>query len=346
MVREQLELIPLDEVQLTSLAKRMPRSWGDLSLPAKQFYTSKLKDIFRATSGTQFEVEVAKVLKKRFRDYENPDPMGSQGDWGCDGYINNGRTLFACYGTQNIKKENDYVRRKVRDDLDRALKKWPMMTEWIFATNTKLGPEFYQKTWMPLVEEHGENSKRPVTIQIWRYDDVAGLLPDLTEGDLDLLWPGYADVDDFELKDLIEVVDQIMRRPKPSRNEDGEEIEEVSPQKMSYNRIVDADRHLLNSGIALSPRIESFFASHEDPEKRDEVASRLHTIWRELDLPGSESTDVLHALFRKIGGDKYDVSGKTRRMSTYALAAFFFQSCDIFESVPEGWAPGMDGDPL
>lgn len=338
---KQLSIDLQDDGKSIVLGRRRVRTWRDLSPEAKQFYTTKLEHVFHATMGTQFEDEIAKVLDAHYPDYENPSAMGSQGDWGCDGYVANGRVLFACYGTQNIKKENDYVRSKVSKDFNRALKKWPQMAMWIFITNVLLGAEFHSRTWIPLRQSHDENSERPVDMRIWDYADIERLLVDLTEEELDLLWPGYAGQEDFELRDLIEVIDCLVDGSEsPPSSED---IEEVSPFKMSYNEIDENDKVLLHSGIVEYPRIKALFDKHEDPELRDRVAFRLHANWEALNMPACDSSDVLHSLFRKIGGNGYDTSGKTRRMSTYALAAFFFQTCDIFENVPDGWVPEAEG---
>src|SRR5262245_38424651 len=84
-------------------------------------------------AGSAFEDYMASVLQLWYDDYINPAPVGRLGDGGCDGVIEGGRVVFACYGTRD--RGERHLVTKLEDDFARAAAEWPSMAVWRFVTN-------------------------------------------------------------------------------------------------------------------------------------------------------------------------------------------------------------------
>ncbi len=305
-----------------------------LSPAERQFYRIQVTDLFLGTEGKQFEKGVADILHEAFEDFFDPEPWGGEGDWGCDGYIEGGRHVFACYGSEHKAYENDYARQKVAKDLNRAIEKWPMMVEWTFITNTKCGPKFMSK-WEKLKAEHGPQSDTPLKMDLWRERDIIRIVLGLSEESLGFLYPGCESIRDFDLGDFVDTIGQFVAGT--SWVPDAAKIDEVSQDKMDYNKIDEYYQEELVKGMPASPLIKRWFDSLPDPGYCDFVASRFKANYLVLKRDESSPEAILEALYVRVGGSQFRARGKARRMSTLSAVSYFFQSCDIFENVPEDW---------
>lgn len=325
------------------LALRPTRREPPLSTAERQFYLSHLDILWNGKGGKAFESGVGDILYAAYDAFIDPDSYGNEGDWGCDGYVDGGKSVFACYGAGQTARVNEYLKKKVREDLKRAFDKWPMMVQWTFITNAKHPPDFLQKVWEPLKVEYSDREGRHLDLRLWGYRDVRKVLLGLTRAELDSICPGYADTADFELTDFIELLDNIVANDAaPSRDTS---IDEVSTYKMDYNLIDDEGRYFLKLGMELSHVVDGFFSQHPDPGYRDYVAQRIHADYVEAVKASEDSMGALDTLYQRVGGKDFRSRGGTRRMSTYAAVAYFFQTCDIFENAPDGWVPPVGNLP-
>ena len=330
----QLKLDPswLGTQVQTSRIKRL----SALSIRERQFYALKIKEVFLQTDGPGFEREITRILRVAFDDFQNPDPYGKEGDWGCDGYTDAGRHIFACYCADQQRREPDSLSTKVKRDLSRALEKWHSMEEWTFITNAKTSASFMRNTWETLKASHGPKSNEPLTMTLWKEQDISELVFNLSDEDIDRLYPGMESVRDFQLADFMDVLEGFVNGTCSVHNH--EDIHEVSCHKMEYNQIDEEYQSFLKKGIETAPIIDFLFTSHPDPSYRDSVAQRFTDNYIELRKTGADSDCILEGLFTRVGGSDFRSRGKTRRMSTYAAVSYFFQTCDIFENAPDGWS--------
>ena len=319
-----------------------------LSTAGRQFYQSNLAILWNGTEGKEFERKIGDILSCAYDDFIDPEPYGNEGDWGCDGYVDGGRTVFACYGSGQASRESSYLKSKVRKDLDRAFVKWPMMEQWTFITNAKPSPTFAQKVWEPLKNEYSNKAGRSLKLNLWGYREIHKLLFSLGRSDLDFVFPGFADDRDFNLEDFIELLDDIVASDDGNSGSHGDEdggssgIQEVSPYKMDYNQIDEEGRENLKMGMRQSHAVSEFFSHHPDPAYGDRIAQRMHANYLEARRASTDAMGILDTLYQRVGGKDYRSRGITRRMSTYAAVAYFFQTCDVFENAPEDWCPSEE----
>ena len=86
------------------------------------------------------------------------------------------------------------TKQKLESDFARALKCWDDFTNWRFVTNASVGPT-PMKSLQALRKQHGPQTARPITIDLWKTDDLwQKVAAKLTPEQLDEVIPGVPHV--------------------------------------------------------------------------------------------------------------------------------------------------------
>jgi hypothetical protein len=160
--------------------------------------------------------------------------------------------------------------------------------------------------------------------QFW--DEFVSLL---TPHQLDSLFPGAPHAQHAELEELVGLIESLGNpAPKPT------DLKPVSSKKMDYNDIPETTKLELNEGRELSPRIELWFSEQPDPELRDSKAEVFHHIYEEAKKTANDPAGIMEQIYIAVGGSDFRLD-QSKANAVYAIASYFFDSCDIFEAVPE-----------
>lgn len=303
----------------------------------KQWYRLSHRDAYINLSGEAFEQYVSTVLGLAYMDFVDPDPMGRAGDGGCDGLANGGKTFFACYGQRASIDQDKKTRNKIKSDFEHALKNWSDFTEWRFVTNALVGPKATELI-TKLQQEHDQLSDRPLTITVIKTEAQFWneYVSQLDSNKLDTMFPGCPHAQNIQLADLIELIDDLgVPDPDACTTEQDVAIKPVSVHKMDYNHIPDTTRIEFNEGRMLFPGIDTWFSEQANPELRDEKASMFHAIYEKAREDTDDPAEIMERIYIAVGGSDYRLDRK-RANAVYAITSYFFDSCDIFEEVPEG----------
>lgn len=306
----------------------------DLLDPAwKEWYKAKHRECYSTAYGDAFEQYVTRVLSMEYRDFINPTPMGRSGDGGCDGTACSGRLFFACYGQRAKTDQDAKTASKLESDFNRVLECWDDFEEWQFVTNASFGPA-PTKTLNKLRRNHETGSSRPLEMrvigtpeQFWD-EHVSKLAPEK----LDALFPGAPHAQAVELEDLIELIEALESAPCP--DDSAFDLRPVSDKKMDYNHISAINRCELNVGRLMSQRVEQWFCEQPNPELRDEKAAAFNHIYLRAKEQTDEPSEIFGNIYIAFAGRDFTLS-KRRANAAYAVTAYFFDTCDIFERVPE-----------
>jgi hypothetical protein len=283
-------------------------------------------------SGEAFEDYVTSVLKRLHSDFTNPAPMGRLGDGGCDGLAENGSILYAIYGSRATTKIDEKLSRKLESDFRRGLGQWPTFITWRFVTNTPFGPTA-TRALTDLRVAHQAGTARPLTLDLWLApDDLWRLVvAKLPRDQLDEILPGVPDAQDVELTDLVALIEALEDQDADRPIDGGEAIRPVPGTKMDFNRIPDKTRIEFNEGRQSARRIDRWFGEQADPGLRDSKARRFRAIYDRLRRqPGLEPEEIVERVYVALGGSDFRLS-RRRANAVYAVTAYFFDSCDIFE---------------
>ena len=306
----------------------------DLLDPAwREWYKAKHRECYLTSSGDDFERYVTRVLELEYRDFINPTPMGRSGDGGCDGTACSGRLFFACYGQRAKTDQDAKTASKLDHDFNRALESWDDFEEWQFVTNASFGPA-PTKMLNRFRREHESGPARPLEIRaivtperFWD-EHVSKLAPDK----LDILFPGAPHAQSVELADLVELIEMLESSSCPDGN--ASDLRPVSGKKMDYNQVPEVNRCELNVGRLMSQRVEQWFSEQSDPELRDEKAAAFNRIYQRAKGQTDETSEIFSRIYIALAGTDFTLS-KSRANAAYAVTAYFFDTCDIFERVPE-----------
>ncbi len=282
-------------------------------------------------SGTPFENYATDVLSRHHPDFVNPSPAGSLGDGGCDGIADAGKVLYACYGQRPDRSAERETNEKFRSDFERGRDSWDSFTEWRFVTNAQIGPMTSQ-SYAEFQGQHEADSARPLQLRIWRPEDLwSQVVSNLSTDELNTIFPGAPGVENLELADLLPLLDTLGQTDADSQ--DGGPILPVPSSKMDFNKLPEASRVEFNSGRRMAPRIDRWYSDESDPALYDAHGERFKQIYlgvRELtDEPG----EILERIYVSVAGPNFRMEAK-RANAAYAVVAYFFDSCHIFEMPP------------
>ena len=299
----------------------------------KSWYKAKHEVRYYCNSGEEFEEYITSVLRREYDDFLNPSPMGQGGDGGCDGLAKSGRILFACYGQRAQSRQDQKTKDKLIHDFERALDVWPSFEEWQFITNASFGPQPV-KVLLEFQRDHEAGSDRPIRIRVIKDSDMFWdeHVSRLDQGSLDTLFPGAPHAQSAELEEIVDLINEL--HDFPILDSTPAELKPVSNKKMSYNQLSWANICELNEGRISSPRIDNWFNSQPNPELRDETANTFNRIYLNAKTETDRPSEILSRIYIAIAGSDFSLDSG-RANAAYALAAYFFDTCDIFESVPE-----------
>lgn len=278
-------------------------------------------------SGTKFEDYVSRVLGVFHDDFVNPAPSGSLGDGGCDGIAEAGTIFYACYGQRPRRDAERELARKIESDFARGLAEWDTFRTWRFVTNAPVGPVAL-RVFTGLQQTHGASSDRPLTLRIFKSEDLWTLVV----GTLDFpvlndFFPGAPGVENIELVDLLPLLDSLGTVDQES--ETGGAILPVPLDKMDFNDLPEASRMEFNAGRLLAPRIDRWYGDSSDPNLYDNHGRRFKALYKEARAVTASPTEILERLYVSVAGPNFRMDGR-RANAAFAVLSYFFDRCHIF----------------
>jgi len=288
----------------------------------------------------EFQRYVCSVLKQHHPGLACPDPMGVHGDWGADAVTADGSIVYACYGAQpNTRDADTAAADKLRSDFVRAVEQWPHMREWRFVTNAKTGPKTITAR-VELVRAHGPDSVRPLAIGLWKADENEDALWDnilrgLPTTAMDILYPGAPGRVDIELADILPLLGML--EDAADLTAEVQPIADPPMDKMDHNAIPAPTRAEFDDGRRYAPRIDIWYADPgQDPELRDRHGRRFQEIYqRHRTTLGSDAGGIVERIYEALAGPGFRAGDLRARTAAWAVTAYFFDQCDIFETPPQ-----------
>lgn len=297
------------------------------------WYQAQFEREFLRKTGTEFEAFVTRMLAELHPGLLNPRPTGSLGDFGCDGITYMGDIVYACFGYIQGRGERE-LSKKIGSDFERAVDLWPSFTTWRFVTNAGPGP-LSTAVLLELRRNHAPTATRPVCIEMWNEHEMWQKCGAQLEFDqLNKLFPGVPEAADIQLAEIAPLLEQLGESSSIPIDV-GREISPVPVLKMDYNKIGSATRYEFQGGREHAQRIETWYSNQTDPTLRDRHAKRFRGIYEKTVVNGD---DAIESLYIALAGANFRLRPE-RANAAYAVTAYFFDECDIFEVPPSGWTP-------
>jgi hypothetical protein len=282
------------------------------------------------SKGDEFQDFFCVIMERAYPsgDFVRVRTWGQDGDHKNDGYLQSRQMLFQVYGPDDITKSKAKMIAKMDEDFHGAVTHWNSQIQtWVFVHNSRDGlpPHALHKllSFQTIYSDIGATQ--------WGIPEIRGELFRLDDADIiDLLgyWGHPSDRALLELRfqDLEDVLSTIQRQPTPPSID----IRPVPGDKLSQNALSEDYQILLGAGMKKADLVHRYFEQHYNPTLGNEYAEAFHQQYSELRELNLSPDDIFQELIIFTGGEKrgYDVA-------VYAILAYFFEKCDIFERPTE-----------
>lgn len=283
---------------------------------------------FMKKDGNAFQDFFSEIMEKVYPgDFIRVRPWGNVGDRKNDGYLRSSRTLFQLYAPNDLKPAAAIA--KIDEDFYGALPHWQAhFDSWIFTHNSRrgLGPDVTAKI-LELRAKHPD-----ITTTSWGFEEIRQQTFKLSAIDLASLLgsaPTQRDVTQLRYSDLRDVILVVAGQDPPL----DQDILPVPPGKLAYNDLSWSATEILNTGMQKAPFVQNFFDRWTDPLLGDRVAETFRRRYQSLRGVGMIPDDIFSNLYAFAGGDSPDYSA-SQKVASWAVLAYLFEACDIFERPP------------
>jgi hypothetical protein len=318
------------EVPRQNPFKRMASSMT----PHQQWQWQALLELkLRRLHGDAFQDFFSTVMERLHGDdFVRVRAFGRRGDKGCDGYLLSSSQLFQCYGKlHDAALDVRAVVKKMGDDYAKAATQLAaIIKEWHFVHNLFDGAPV--EATLKLKEMEGTNAHHRFGIigppgfekRVFSLDEAHIV---------ELLGPAATaeDTQNMRMEEVSELVRAVIASIEQPDLGDGP-VGTVPHDKLEFNKITGAWRHLLESAFRNAPYVQDYIDRHQDVEVGTRLAKVFRIRYDDLKVQGLTPNEIMMHLYERITGIGR-VSAQ-RQVAAQALLAYLFEACDIFEDHP------------
>lgn len=301
---------------------------------AKNHYRMQFKLKCYETAGGDFQTFFDGIMEARYPDdYQKIKPWGPAGDRKNDGYLRSAKTLFQCYGPKNMSPQT--TAKKIEDDFGGALVFWgpDYFATWTFVHNSMDGLPPHAEKALSDLRSANEGS---IQIDQWGPPRLEQILFELDRAEIVALLGSAPSADamgQLGMDDIAPLISEVGGLPA----DPNADLRPVPAEKLTYNSFTREAEELMRFGMRKVPLVERYFKRNQDATLRDRVAMAFAQRYDDLRSRSLTADRTFTTLVNEAAGSE---RGDSRRESgAYAVVAYFFEFCDIFER-PEG-----TGDP-
>ena len=301
---------------------------------AQYHYELHLRLKFHEETGDAFQVLFSRLMSKTYPgDFQATRPWGNVGDRKCDGYRVSTRTLYQCYAPFELRLGE--AKAKILDDFNGALPHHgTFWVAWVFVHNAidgRLATDVVQ-----LLETLRQNNP-DITIGSLSYEEIRQMVFALpVEQVVSLLGPppSMQALANLGLRDINALLLRWGEAPLPPPSE----VRPTPAQKIEFNKLPDWVARFLILGMSRAGLVEKALTTHPDPEFCDRVAEIFRQKYLSLRAQGDSPEKIYEQLLVFTVGPL--ATDLRLTLGAYAVLAYFFEQCEIFERpIPRPIAP-------
>ena len=296
-------------------------------------YEMAFRDRYQEVFEDEFQEFFSEIMERAHPDgdFLRVRPWGRSGDQKNDGYVISTRTVFAVYAPRNPTASA--IRNKIESDFEGCLPHWgEYIDKWIFVHNDRegLGPDALKAI---LEINKGQNGD---LASAWGREALRSRTMSLEFEDLKSLFPNVPTLIDFVevgMEQIQPVLDHLERVRVPARSD----LRPVPEDKIEYNVLSDATRHLITWGLQPAQVVRDYYSRVSDELLRDQTAQAFSDKYAELRATGLGPDEIYWEIRKWVLGN--GSSNPAREVAAYGVLTYFFEECDIFLR-PEGAQTG------
>ena len=305
----------------------------------RKILRSLFKLLMYESDGKSFQDIFEEIMKKKYgENFMKVKPYGIYGDKKNDGYLINDKVYFQVYGPENIENSINYAIEKMNDDVNGLFVQWPDAKKLIYVVNDKyLGTKPQVGILLNKLDSEVKktDAKIDVDVRLWCCSELESVFLELSDNDREdiLETPYYDDVtiDLIDFQELREAVNYIINLPV-----DMDEENLFPPdyeQKIETNGFSNKIAQRLEKAHLNADKIEEFF-KNSSASLADDLRARI--VFQYKKAKGKITRKDSNASKDEIYVELLSMLCKERKKAcleaTEALIAYYFESCDIFDS--------------
>ena len=287
-------------------------------------YELQFRLLFAEFRGNQFQDFFNRLMERRDPDFRRVRPWGSVGDRGNDGWSPRQRMLFQVYAPSSYRASE--LATKLRQDYDSAIGYWvEHFDTWVFVHNDVdgLSPEVERMV------ARLDGLSGDVTCMSWGREQIRQEVAQLSQDEIravlgpPILSTDFLDVNAASLQPLFDHLELSIITA------DTNKIGPVPVDKISRNRLGDAQSRLLTLGEAKMPLVDEYLSRTSAlPTYKAQVAATFREHYIDLRDKGYNSDRIFDDLLSWLTAD---IAKSTSIINAVTVLAYFFFTCQIFE---------------
>jgi hypothetical protein len=281
--------------------------------------------------GDEFQKFFSDVMSARHGDAFMPS-IALGGDRKCDGMTLDPLIVYGCYGPRGggsyLGESMADAVSKVVDDYLGACEKWPDMVEWRLANNFIAGmpPQI-----AAALLEARKKGKKP--FGYFGKESFLQTLGELDDFEVERLIGPIVMLNDYRnlvpavVKDVVDRIADKFTQAFPEGH-----AKPVPPDKMEINKIPPCHANELKNGFVGHRQVEALVGESPDPTLEGRLSAAFRGKYVDLRGQGLPPGAVVDALYDFAVGGGSETS--ERRATAWAVLAYLFERCTIFEDNP------------
>jgi len=302
---------------------------------ARHYFRLVFRERFRDAHGDEFQRFFGDIMSLRYPgDFNQTRPWGKLGDEKCDGFLPSERKFYQCHGPERPKLDD--ILSKLQKDFEGALPHAGTHFDvWVWVHND---PEGRLPTQVALALDELREKHPSIRIEVCGCQELLAIAQGLDPGTLADYYgpfPSVADLLAVQFRDIKPLVEHLARQaPAPL---DGDRSP-VPPRKIEFNRLSEDAAFFLNQGRLRARTVREYLdAASTDRTLAARVAGAFRAEYEKLRDAGNEPDDIFRGL-RIFAQGPFAQMPKTES-AVFAVLAYLFEECDIFERPPTAEAP-------
>jgi|SRR5665647_275492 len=291
-------------------------------------------------TGTAFQEFFQDLMSLQHPGFVDVSTSGSLGDLSSDGLNLQGRKLYACYAPEIPGAEKTVG--KFNNDLRNALeKRGGSFDTFVFVHNSARGT--HPSISVALTNARDAHPDLSFELVDFRHiRDWVGQMERRQVEDLLGVQLPLVHETTVGLHEMVELLNFLAAQRIPADSEMA--LDAVSEDKLVFSELSQPSQADLRDAMKACPEIDGYYRDRADVTERDEVAARFHREYLEAKATTSDPEQMLLQLRIYLAGSMTPLPAHYRAAT--AVLAYFFETCDIFDSPPLGWRSSMGGQAL
>lgn len=278
-------------------------------------------------NGAEFQSFFEELMTKAEPSFVVVKPWGKEGDWKCDGIIEEDGTYFQVYAPEAMSAAETIA--KIDADFAGVLEHWGDLQSWTFvwsATAEGLPPAVIER----LQELQEENPALSIDNwskeRLWKVAveklttdqrvELLGIVPSMTAANRTTA---------VEVRTVLNWVAE--QEVGPSATDEGFDLTDIA-DKLEKNDLSDTTSSLVGRSLPIASEVDRYVSGNVDVDFSGKIASRLRAQYEALAAGGASPDGIFIGLVDYVAGDD---PTEEEFWAAVGIVSYYFQLCDVFE---------------